>query len=92
MTINVLCLFLMVPWVGLQCVIIAFIGNTHSSVISFFQESIAIARLKRDLLQVTGNIHFYKVGSAYVVFEVDKDKQSIPNIDGKDTPIPESSA
>ena len=60
--------------------------------ISLFQESIAIARLKRDLLQVTGNIHFYKVGSAYAVFEVDKDKQSIPNIDGKDKPIPESSA
>ena len=41
---------------------------------------------------MTGNIHFYKVGSAYVVFEVDKDKQSISNIDGKDKPIPESSA
>ena len=92
MTVSVLCLFLMVPWVVLQCVIITFIGNTYSSVISIFQESIAIARLKRDLLQVTGNIHFYKVGSAYVVFEVDKDKQSLSNIDGKDKPIPDSSA
>ena len=29
MTINVLCLFLMVPWVGLQCVIVAFPSHIH---------------------------------------------------------------
>ena len=28
-----------------------------------------MARLKRDLLQVTGNVHFYKVGNDYVVFK-----------------------
>ena len=29
MTVSVLCLFLTVPWVGLQCVIVAFPGHTH---------------------------------------------------------------
>ena len=28
-TINVLCLFLTVPWVGLQCVILVFPDHTH---------------------------------------------------------------
>ena len=28
-TINVLWLFLMVPWVGLQCVIVVFPDHTH---------------------------------------------------------------
>ena len=27
--VSVLCLFLMVPWVGLQCVIVAFPGHTR---------------------------------------------------------------
>ena len=29
MAVKVLYLFLMVPWVGLQCVILAFPGHTH---------------------------------------------------------------
>ena len=29
MTVSVLCVFLMVPWVGLQFVIVAFSGHTH---------------------------------------------------------------
>ena len=29
MAISVLCLFLMVSWVGLHCVIVAFLGHTH---------------------------------------------------------------
>ena len=29
LTVSVLCLFLTVPWVGLQCVIVAFPGHTH---------------------------------------------------------------
>ena len=29
MTVNILCLFLTVLWVGLQCVIVAFSGHTH---------------------------------------------------------------
>ena len=28
-TINVMCLFLTVPWVGLQCVIVVFPDHTH---------------------------------------------------------------
>ena len=28
--VSVLCLFLMVPWVGLQCVIVTVTGYTHS--------------------------------------------------------------
>ena len=28
-TVNVLWLFLMVPWVGLQCVIVVFLDHTH---------------------------------------------------------------
>ena len=28
-TINVLCLFLTVPWVGLQCVIVVSLDHTH---------------------------------------------------------------
>ena len=35
------------------------------------QESIALACLKRDLLQVTGNIHFYKSGKKYILFRTD---------------------
>ena len=29
LTISGLCLFLVVPWVGLQCVILEFPGHTH---------------------------------------------------------------
>ena len=29
MTLNVLWLFLTMPWVGLQCVIVIFLGTTH---------------------------------------------------------------
>ena len=29
MAVGVLCLFLMVPWVGLQCVNVAFPGHTY---------------------------------------------------------------
>ena len=29
LTINVLCLFLTVPWLGLQCVIVVFPDHTH---------------------------------------------------------------
>ena len=29
LTISGLCLFLVVPWIGLQCVILAFPGHTH---------------------------------------------------------------
>ena len=29
MTVGILCLFLTMPWVGLQCVIVAFPGHTH---------------------------------------------------------------
>ena len=28
-TVNVLCLFLTVPWIGLQCVIVVFPDHTH---------------------------------------------------------------
>ena len=28
--VGVLCLFLKVPWVGMQCAIVAFPGHTHS--------------------------------------------------------------
>ena len=62
------------------------------SPISFLQEAIAMARLKRDILQVTGNVHFYKAGNAYVVFQVDKDKQSSATCEEKQEPHPESSA
>ena len=58
----------------------------------FIQEAIAMARLKRDILQVTGNVHFYKAGNAYVVFQVDKDKQSSATCEEKQEPYPESSA
>ena len=51
-----------------------------------------MARLKRDILQVTGNVHFYKAGNAYVVFQVDKDKQSSATCEEKQEPHPDSSA
>ena len=35
------------------------------------QESIALACLKRDLLQMSGNIHFYKSGKKYILFRTD---------------------
>ena len=28
-TVSILCLFLTVPWVGMQCVIVVFPGHTH---------------------------------------------------------------
>ncbi|XP_052762187.1 gamma-aminobutyric acid type B receptor subunit 2-like [Mya arenaria] len=34
-------------------------------------ESIAMARLKKNLFQMTGNIHFYKSGTDYVLFKTD---------------------
>ena len=40
---------------------------------SSLQETIAIARLKRDLLQFSGNIHFYKSGDKYVLFKAAED-------------------
>ena len=36
-TVNVLCLFLTVPWVGLQCVIVVFPDHTHYFFILLFQ-------------------------------------------------------
>ena len=51
-----------------------------------------MARLKRDILQVTGNVHFYKAGNAYVVFQVDKDKQSSATCEEKQELHPDSSA
>ena len=33
MTVSVLGLFFTVPWFGLQCVIVAFLGHTHSLVV-----------------------------------------------------------
>ena len=39
------------------------------------QETIAMTRLKRDLLQVTGNVNFYKSGGLYVVFRTDTGSQ-----------------
>ena len=40
MAVIVLCLFLMVPWFDLECVIVAFPGHTHL----LFQESTMIIR------------------------------------------------
>ena len=44
----------------------------------YFQEAIAIARLKRDLLTVTGNVHFYKEKDDYIVFKT-QDQQPVPD-------------
>ena len=33
------------------------------------QDTIALARLKRDILHVTGNVQFYRVGNKFVVFQ-----------------------
>lgn len=34
-----------------------------------FQDTIALARLKRDILHVTGDVQFYRVGNKFVVFQ-----------------------
>ena len=38
-----------------------------------------MARLKRDLLQKTGCVYFYKVGESYVVVQTDKTCQQQQN-------------
>lgn len=40
--------------------------------LDFFQEEIAIAKLRKSILAATGNIHFYKSGDHYVVFKRQK--------------------
>ena len=35
--VSVLCLFLVSPWVGMMCVIVAFSDHTHSSVMMLFR-------------------------------------------------------
>ena len=47
----------------------------HSLAVLSLQETIAMTRLKRDLLQVTGNVNFYKSGGLYVVFRTDTGSQ-----------------
>ena len=42
-TVNVLCFFLTVPWVGLQCVIVVFPDHTH-----FLYDSIKIVKICQD--------------------------------------------
>ena len=39
------------------------------------QETIAMTRLKRDLLHMTGNVNFYKSAGSYVVFRTDNGEQ-----------------
>ena len=54
-----------------------------------------MARLKRDLLQMTGNVYFCKTGNAYTVFHVDKDKQletDASDVNQEPVPTKENSA
>ena len=44
MTASVLCFFLVVPWVGLQCVIVSFSGHTHLLIDSDARKSHLINR------------------------------------------------
>ena len=41
------------------------------------QETIAMARLKKDILNFTGNVHFYKDGEKYVVFKTEEDSKQL---------------
>ena len=52
MTVSVLCLFLTVPWVGLQCVIIAFLDQTHFLVPWIGLQSVIVV--------IPGHTHFLK--------------------------------
>ena len=45
-TINVMWLFLAVPWVGLQCVIVVFPDHTHLLFISITMRTHDIVRIK----------------------------------------------
>ena len=44
--------------------------------IVLFQEAIAVTRLRHSLRQMTGNIHFYRSGSKYVLFKTDNPPES----------------
>ena len=47
-TVNVLWLFLVVPWVGLQCVIVVFPDHTHSLFISYAGYQLFIYELPEE--------------------------------------------
>ena len=54
--------------------------KAHHKIVSnqsfyLLQESVAMARLKRDLVRFTGNVHFYKVGQTYVVSHIDTESR-----------------
>ena len=49
MSVSVLCLFLTVPWVGLQCVIVAFPSHTHFVFTALFQ---SINQLQKDIDEI----------------------------------------
>ena len=71
-----------------MCVIVSLIcvKYTHSLLLLFciLQESIAIAKLKKTLLEMTGNIHLYKTGTEYVVFKADRTNDNMENIGVED--------
>ena len=50
------------------------------------QETIAMAHLKRDILQFTGNVHFYKDGDKYVVFKAEEDTKQWDRSDHSELP------
>ena len=45
MSVSVLCLFLLVPWVGLQCVIVALSSHTHT----FCNKIVCVTHLHFDV-------------------------------------------
>ena len=60
MTVSVLWLFLTVPWVGLQCVIVAFPDHTHLLFIrTYISDSLAsnVAVPFKDYSQLESSLH-----------------------------------
>jgi hypothetical protein len=54
-------------WISRKVGKITILTRAYLYQYSLLQEAIAVARLRKQLLQVTGNVHFYKSGDDYVV-------------------------
>ena len=65
--VNVLCLFLTVPWVCLQCVIVVFPDHTH---LLFYAQTVCFENLLSSLLSLEYNTEFLKLVEILVVLFV----------------------
>ena len=85
MTVSVLRLFLTVPWVGLQCVLVVFPGHTHllySVFYVFINEKLAVRLLYDTFLEpfCTNTIYFAGIVLIMAMYYAILDTSDLDNI------------